>query len=148
MGKNLYLDLSSTKGFYSEALYNEVKAEVVAAHALLRSKKGAGNDFLGWLDLPVSFDSREFEAIKKAAARIQEQSQVLLAIGIGGSYLGAKAVIDALSHSFNSKNVIFAGNNMSADYLNDLLDYIKDKDISLNVISKSGDILNLLLNYY
>ena len=107
MGKNLYLDLSSTKGFYSEALYNEVKAEVVAAHALLRSKKGAGNDFLGWLDLPVSFDSREFEAIKKAAARIQEQSQVLLAIGIGGSYLGAKSAIEMLKKYFNQPGVEF-----------------------------------------
>ena len=140
MGKNLYLDLSSTKGFYSEALYNEVKAEVVAAHALLRSKKGAGNDFLGWLDLPVSFDSREFEAIKKAAARIQEQSQVLLAIGIGGSYLGAKSAIEMLKKYFNQPGVevIFVGNHISSTYCAQLLDYIKDKDFSINVISKSG----------
>lgn len=112
------------------------KKDVAKAHGYLHEKTGLGNDFLGWIDLKI--DVTELEKIKVAASKIRKQSDLLIVIGIGGSYLGAKAVIDALSHSFNSKSVIFAGNNMSPDYLNDLLDFIEDKDISLNVISKSG----------
>lgn len=140
MNNKLCLDLSQTKGFYDEKLYECVKQEVIAAHALLRSKKGAGNDFLGWLDLPVSFDSREFEQIKQAAAKIQQQSKVLLAIGIGGSYLGAKSAIEMLKKYFghDGVEVIFVGNHISSTYCAELLDYLSDKDFSINVISKSG----------
>ena len=110
--------------------------ELVKAHNKIHNKTGEGSDFLGWVDLKIEVP--ELEKIKVVASKIRKQSDLLIVIGIGGSYLGARAVIDALSHTFKSKNVIFAGNNMSADYLNDLLDFIKDKEISLNVISKSG----------
>ena len=115
------------------------KKEVIKAHEKIHEGTGEGSDFLGWVNLKINVE--ELEKIKVAASKIRKQSDVLIVIGIGGSYLGSKAVIDALSHSFNPKSVIFAGNNMSPDYLNDLLDYIKDKDISLNVISKSGTTL-------
>ncbi len=140
MSKKLTLDVSQAKAFFTAEAYEEVKKEVVEAHKLLRSKKGAGNDFLGWLDLPVSYDHREFERIKAAAARIQAQSQVLLAIGIGGSYLGARSAIEMLSKYFNRSGVevIFVGNHISSTYTKELLDYLKDKDYSINVISKSG----------
>ena len=140
MNKKLCLDVSQAVSFCDKNLYEEVKKEVEAAHKLLRSKKGAGNDFLGWLDLPISYDHREFCRIKQAAAKIKEQSQVLLAIGIGGSYLGAKSAIEMLKRYFNQPGVevIFVGNQISSTYTAQLLDYLKDKDFSINVISKSG----------
>ena len=140
MEKRLVLDISKTKGFYDEKLFDEVSKEILKAHDLLRSKKGPGNDFLGWLDLPINYDSREFSAIKQAAAKIKNQSQVLLAIGIGGSYLGARSAIEMLKKYFGQPGVevIFVGNQISSSYAADLLDYLKDKDFSINVISKSG----------
>ncbi len=140
MEKKLELDISKAKPFIDEKDYKALEKEVVKAHEVLRSKKGAGNDFLGWLDLPVAYDHREFERIKEAAKRIQDQSQVLLAIGIGGSYLGARSAIEMLKKYFNQKGVevIFVGNHISSTYVAELLDYIKDKDFSINVISKSG----------
>lgn len=137
------LDLSNSGISEKEIL--KYKKEVLKAHTNLHEKQGAGSDFLGWVNLKI--DVQELEKIKVAASKIRKQSDVLIVIGIGGSYLGSKAVIDALSHTFNPKNVIFAGNNMSADYLNDLLDYIKDKDISLNVISKSGTTIEPALTF-
>lgn len=107
----------------------------------LMSKSGEGNDFLGWIDRPVDYDKDEFERIKKAAAKIRENSDVLVSIGIGGSYLGIKAVEVACDSYFNSKRdteIIYAGHQISSQYLVELLDYLKDKDYSLNVISKSG----------
>lgn len=107
----------------------------------LMSKSGEGNDFLGWIDRPVDYDKDEFERIKKAAANIRENSDVLVSIGIGGSYLGIKAVEVACDSYFNSKRdteIIYAGHQISSQYLVELLDYLKDKDYSLNVISKSG----------
>lgn len=106
------------------------------AHEKLENKTGAGSDFLGWVKL--EYDKEEVERIKEVAQRIRKNSDFLIVIGIGGSYLGARAVIDALSHSFRQKNVLFAGNNLSPDYLNDLIEFIGEKDFSLNVISKSG----------
>lgn len=140
MSNKLTLDISKTKAFYTPEDYENVKKEIVEAHKLLRSKKGAGNDFLGWLDLPISYDKDEFERIKKAAKRIQAQSNVLLAIGIGGSYLGARSAIEMLKRYFNQEGVevIFVGNHISSTYTHQLLDYLKDKDYSINVISKSG----------
>lgn len=120
---------------------------VQAAHDQLHNKTGAGNDFLGWLDLPTDYDKDEFARIKQAAAKIQSDSDVLLVVGIGGSYLGARAAIEALTHSFfnvlskedrKAPQVFFVGNSISAPYLNQLLDAIKGKDVSVNVISKSG----------
>lgn len=107
----------------------------------LMSKSGEGNDFLGWIDRPVDYDKDEFERIKKAASKIRENSDVLVSIGIGGSYLGIKAVEVACDSYFNSKRdteIIYAGHQLSGQYLVELLDYLKDKDYSLNVISKSG----------
>ena len=137
------LDLSNSGISEKEIL--KYKKEVLKAHTNLHEKQGAGSDFLGWVNLKL--DVQELEKIKVAASKIRKQSDVLIVIGIGGSYLGSKVVIDALSHTFNPKNVIFAGNNMSSDYLNDLLDYIKDKDISLNVISKSGTTIEPALTF-
>ncbi len=140
MGNYIKLDVSQTAKFIDAKLCEEVKKEIVAAHDLLRSKKGAGNDFLGWLDLPVSFDTREFSRIQQAANKIQKQSKVLLAIGIGGSYLGARSAIEMLKKYFNQEGVevIFVGNQISSTYTKQLLGYLKDKDFSINVISKSG----------
>lgn len=107
----------------------------------LINKSGEGNDFLGWIDRPIDYDKDEFERIKKAAANIRENSDVLVSIGIGGSYLGIKAVEVACDSYFNSKRdteIIYAGHQISSQYLVELLDYLKNKDYSLNVISKSG----------
>lgn len=120
---------------------DKYEERALAAFDTLMNKDGAGNDFLGWIDRPVDYDKDEFERIKKAAARIRENSDVLVSIGIGGSYLGIKAVDVACDSYFNSKRkteIIYAGNQISGEYLADLLDYLKDKDYSLNVISKSG----------
>ncbi|SHK08011.1 glucose-6-phosphate isomerase [Tepidibacter formicigenes] len=139
---------------YSNAL-NFVRKEEVdfmvpsikMAHELLHNKTGPGNDFLGWLDLPLNYDKEEFERIKLAAEKIKNNSDVLLVIGIGGSYLGARAAIEMLGHSFRNNlskedrkapEVYFVGNNISSTYIMNLMDVIKDKDISINVISKSG----------
>ncbi|HQD49955.1 MAG TPA: glucose-6-phosphate isomerase [Defluviitaleaceae bacterium] len=117
------------------------------AHNMLHNKTGAGNDFLGWIDLPVNYDKEEFNRVKAAAKRIRENSDVFIVIGIGGSYLGARAVIEALGHSFynmlpkekrQGPGIYFVGNNISGTYVQHLLDLIEGKDISVNVISKSG----------
>ena len=140
MGNYIKLDVSKACQFVDAKALEALKKEILAAHDLLRSKKGAGNDFLGWLDLPVSFDTREFSRIQQAAAKIQKQSDVLVAIGIGGSYLGAKSAIEMLKRYFNQKGieVIFVGNQISSTYTKQLIEYLKDKDFSINVISKSG----------
>ena len=113
----------------------------------LISKSGAGNDFLGWLDLPVDYDKEEFERIKKAAAKIQADSEVLVVIGIGGSYLGARAAIEFLRHGFynnlpkktrKTPEIYYAGNSISGTYLSGLVEVIGDRDFSVNIISKSG----------
>ena len=115
--------------------------KALEAFDTLINKSGKGNDFLGWIDRPVDYDKDEFERIKKAASKIRENSDVLVSIGIGGSYLGIKAVEVACDSYFNSKRdteIIYAGHQLSGQYLAELLDYLKDKDYSLNVISKSG----------
>ncbi len=140
MNKYLNLDISLTKKFYNEKEFEAVKKEIIDAHSLLRSKKGPGNDFLGWLDLPVDYDKEEFDRIKKAAEVIKKQSDVLLVIGIGGSYLGARSAIEMLKKYFGNPGceIIFVGNHISSSYVNDLIEYLKTKDYSINVISKSG----------
>jgi glucose-6-phosphate isomerase len=113
----------------------------------LVSKTGAGNDFLGWIDLPVAYDKEEFARIQKAAEQIRKDSEVLLVIGIGGSYLGARAAIEFLGHSFanmvskevrKSPEIYYVGNNISSKYIHDLMDVVGDRDFSINMISKSG----------
>ena len=129
---------------FSNVVLNDIdkyEEKALEAFDTLMNKDGEGNDFLGWIDRPVDYDKDEFERIKKAAARIREKSDVLVSIGIGGSYLGIKAVEVACDSYFNSKRkteIIYAGNQISGEYLSDLLDYLEDKDYSLNVISKSG----------
>ena len=129
---------------FSNVILNDIdkyEEKALEAFDTLMNKDGEGNDFLGWIDRPVDYDKDEFERIKKAAARIREKSDVLVSIGIGGSYLGIKAVEVACDSYFNSKRkteIIYAGNQISGEYLSDLLDYLEDKDYSLNVISKSG----------
>ncbi len=140
MKKYIKLDISQAQSFFTEKEYAHMQQEITAAHKLLRARTGAGNDFLGWLELPKDFNRQEVEDIKKAAKRIQNQSSVLLAIGIGGSYLGARAAIEMLKKYFNNTGVevIFVGNHISSTYVADLMDYLQDKEFSINVISKSG----------
>ena len=138
---------SKALDFFSKDEVDALQPYVDLAHQMLHEKTGLGNDFLGWVDLPKNYDKEEFARIKKAAKKIQSDSDVLVVIGIGGSYLGARAAIECLGHSFRNNltkeerktpEIYFAGNNISSTYLMDLLDVIKDKDVSLNVISKSG----------
>ena len=145
--KKISLDYSKISKFVSENELNELKNKVELVSEKLHNKTGAGNDFLGWLDLPVNYDKEEFARIKKAAEKIKNDSEVLIVIGIGGSYLGAKAAIEFLSHSFynnlpkdkrKTPEVYFAGTNMSGVYLQHLIDVVGDRDFSVNVISKSG----------
>lgn len=147
MGREVSLDYSKTAGFISAEEVKNMKDAVMCARDVLLKKTGAGNDFLGWIDLPVDYDKEEFDRIKKAAARIQGDSDVLLVIGIGGSYLGARAAIEFLSHSFyntltredrKTPEIYFVGNSISSKYITDLKDMLKGKDFSINIISKSG----------
>lgn len=117
-----------------------IKDEVVQANQALKDGSGLGNDFLGWVDLPVDYDKEEFARILKAAEKIKANSDVLLAIGIGGSYLGAKAVYEALTNSYkkDKPELIFVGNHLSSTEIVELKEYLQDKDFSINVISKSG----------
>ncbi len=140
--KNIRFDYSKALDFFNKEEIEMIKPQVSAAHKAIHEKTGAGNDFLGWVDLPVNYDKEEFDRIKKAAERIRSNSDVLVVIGIGGSYLGAKAAIDFLTgpfYNYTAKTqIIFAGNNISPNYLNSVLECIEGKDVSVNVISKSG----------
>ncbi len=141
------LDYSKVKGFVTDEEIKSIEARVLAAHKTLTEGTGEGNDFLGWLSLPFDYDKEEFARIKKSAEKIKSDSEVLVVIGIGGSYLGAKAAIDMLSNNFynllskedrKTPQILFAGNSISGSYLAQLVDFVKDKDFSVNVISKSG----------
>ena len=146
MGK-VSFDYGKASDFISQEEISYMTKLVEDARELLVSRKGAGNDFLGWLDLPVDYDKEEFARIKKAAEKIQGDSEVLVVIGIGGSYLGARAAIDFLRHGFynivskeirKTPEIYFAGNSISSSYLAELIEVIGDRDFSVNVISKSG----------
>ena len=146
MGK-IKFDYSKAVNFFNEEEVLSMQPYVDLAHGMVHEKTGLGNDFLGWVELPNNYDKAEFDRIKEAAQKIKSDSDVLLVIGIGGSYLGARAAIEMCSHSFrnnlnkedrNAPEIYFVGNNISSTYMMDLLDIIKDKDVSLNVISKSG----------
>ncbi len=147
MMSRVRFDYSKAAGFVSESEIANMKKLAEAAKEVLVTKSGAGNDFLGWIDLPVDYDKEEFARIKKAAKKIQEDSEVLVVIGIGGSYLGARAAIEFLRHSFynmvskeirKTPEIYYAGNSISGTYLKHLIDVIGDRDFSVNVISKSG----------
>ena len=140
-------DYSKAAPFIKDHEVDSMKKLAEDAKELLVSKTGAGNDFLGWIDLPVDYDKDEFSRIKKAAAKIQSDSEVLLVIGIGGSYLGARAAVEFLRHSFynvvskeirKTPEIYFVGNSISSTYIRHLMDVIGDRDFSINMISKSG----------
>ncbi len=140
-------DYSKVSSFISDEEVVNMKKIAEDAKKVLLEKTGAGNDFLGWIDLPVDYDKEEFERIKKAAKKIQGDSEVLVVIGIGGSYLGARAAIEFLRHGFynnvskevrKTPEIYYAGNSISPAYLKGLIDVIGDRDFSVNIISKSG----------
>ena len=134
------LNVENALKFVDEAKINALKEEVLAAKDVLLSKSGAGNDFLGWLDLPFDYDKEEFERILACAERIKNQADVLLVIGIGGSYLGAKSAIEMLRKYFGNQGleIIFVGHQISGTYVKELIEYLADKEFAINVISKSG----------
>lgn len=144
---NIVFDYSKASGFVSAEEMENMKATVMCARDTLMNKSGVGNDFLGWIDLPTEYDKEEFHRIKTAAEKIQKDSDVLLVVGIGGSYLGARAAIEFLSHSFynvlskgsrKTPEIYFVGNSISSKYIHDLKDVLEGKDFSVNIISKSG----------
>ena len=147
MSRQVTFDYSKAGSFISEEEIGYMKKLTLDAKETLVSKTGAGNDFLGWIDLPVDYDKEEFARIKAAAKKIQSDSDVLLVIGIGGSYLGARAAIEFLSHSFynvldksvrKTPEIYFCGNSISSTYLKHLMDVVGNRDFSINMISKSG----------
>ena len=147
MGREVRFDYSKAAGFISQEEIDNMEDAVMGAKKKLVEKNGAGNDYVGWVDLPVDYDKEEFARIKKAAAKIQSDSDVLLVVGIGGSYLGARAAIEFLSHSFynvlpkgarKTPEIYFVGNSISSKYIKDLKDVLEGKDFSVNIISKSG----------
>ena len=134
------LNLENAYKFVASEQIDALKSEVVEAANVLVSQKGAGNDFLGWLNLPLDYDKEEFDRILTAAEKIKAQADVLVVIGIGGSYLGAKSAIEMLKKYFGNKGVeiIFVGHQISGTYVSELIEYLKDKEFAINVISKSG----------
>lgn len=140
-------DYSKATPFFNQHEVDYLSGAVETAHHQLHNGTGAGNDYIGWVDLPVNYDKEEFSRIQQAAQKIKSDSDVLLVIGIGGSYLGARAALEALQHSFynvlekekrETPQIFFVGNNISSTYIKDLLTVIEGKDVSINVISKSG----------
>lgn len=147
MSGKVTFDYSKATAFIKDHEVANMKKLVLDAKEELVSRTGAGNDFLGWIDLPVDYDKEEFDRIKKAAEKIRNDSDVLLVIGIGGSYLGARAAIEFLGHNFfnmvskkirKAPEIYFVGNNLSSTYIKGLMDVIGDRDFSINMISKSG----------
>ncbi|MBE3570265.1 MAG: glucose-6-phosphate isomerase [Bacillales bacterium] len=144
---HIQFDYSKALTFFGEHEIHYLQDAVKVFHHALHEKTGQGHDFTGWIDLPVGYDKEEFARIQKAATKIQQDSDVLLVIGIGGSYLGARAAIEMLNHSFynalpsekrKTPQIIFTGNNISSTYMKDVMDFLDGKDFSINVISKSG----------
>ena len=147
MGDRVTFDYSKAEKFIGEHEVKAMERIALQAKEVLVDRSGAGNDFLGWIDLPVDYDKEEFARIKAAAEKIQSDSEVLIVIGIGGSYLGARAAIEFLRHSFynsvskeirKTPEIYYAGNSISSAYLTDLLQVVGDRDFSVNIISKSG----------
>lgn len=147
MAKNVHFDYKKALSFVQQHELDYFAEPVKLAHEQLHNKTGAGSDYVGWVDLPTEYDKEEFARIQQAAKQIQSDSDVLIVIGIGGSYLGARAAIEMLSHSFyntlskeqrKTPQIFYAGNNISSTYVKHLLDVLEGKDFSVNVISKSG----------
>ena len=144
---NINLDYSKAESFFTEDARKEMTGQVLEGLDTLKNKTGAGNTHLGWVDLPVDYDKEEFDRIEKAAAKIREDSDVLVVLGIGGSYLGARAANEFLNHSFYNQlpkevrkapEIYYCGNSLSSTYIKNLVEIIGDRDFSINVISKSG----------
>ncbi|MGJ8730373.1 glucose-6-phosphate isomerase [Listeria aquatica] len=144
---HINFDYSKALRFFDEHELDYLEPAVKVAHDMLHNGTGAGSDYLGWVNLPSDYDKEEFDRILKASKKIQSDSEVLIVIGIGGSYLGARAAIETLNHSFynvldkkdrKTPQVFFAGNSISSSYLHDLIEVVGDRDFSVNVISKSG----------
>ena len=140
---SVVLNTKHLSGFINEEEYKAIYPQVEAAHNQLEAKNGPGNDFLGWMYLPRDYDKEEFARIKEAAKKIREDSEVLVVAGIGGSYLGARAVIEAVKGLYHNEledgpKIYFCGNSISPSYLNDIIALCKGKKFSINVISKSG----------
>ena len=139
---HIQLDYGKTLEFFGEHELEQQKDIVKTLHKTIHEGTGAGNNFLGWVDLPIDYDKEEFSRIVEASKRIKVNSDVLVVIGIGGSYLGARAAIEMLTSSFRTNNdypeIVFVGNHLSSNYTKELVDYLADKDFSVNVISKSG----------
>ena len=141
MSKYINVDFSKAQDFFDVDKLPKIEVEIKKAHETLHAGTGKGNEFLGWVELPNNYDKEEFSRIKKSAAKIQSDSEVLLVIGIGGSYLGAKAALEMLTKTFDKNRkleLIFVGHHISSNYMVELMDYIDGKDFSINVISKSG----------
>lgn len=147
MAESISFDYSNAKFMVSDEEIKAMEVRVLEAKQTLLDRTGEGNEFLGWIDLPIDYDKEEFSRIKAAAKKIQSDSEVLIVIGIGGSYLGARAAIEALGHTFHNvldkdmrrtPEIYFAGHNISSTYLEHLLDVVGDRDFSINIISKSG----------
>lgn len=145
--KSLHFDYSKSSNFIKKYEVENIIPMAKVAQEMLANGTGAGSDFLGWVNLPTNYDKEEFDRIKKSAKKIQSDSDYLVVVGIGGSYLGARAVIEALNNNFKNfmskeenklPKIIFAGNSISSTYLSELVDFLKDKEFSINVISKSG----------
>ena len=150
MMQGITLDFSGIEKFVTKEELNQFLYKINSAHNKLINRDGLGNEYLGWMDLPTNRDEEEISRIKECASKIQKQADVFIVIGIGGSYLGAKAVIDLFTNTFSNllpesqrkfPQIIFAGNNISAKYLRNLVEYVEDKDFAINVISKSGTTL-------
>lgn len=141
--EKITFDYKKALSFVSKEELNNMQNSISKAHNDLNNGTGLGHDYIGWLKYPANYDKEEYERIKKCAVKIRRDSDVFIVVGIGGSYLGARAVIEMLSSPFDALNskkpiILYAGNSLSSTYLSELLAFIKDKDVTINVISKSG----------
>ena len=148
--QGIFLEDENVKKFITEEEYEQMCKKVEEAHDMLENQTGKGSEMLGWMNLPADRDEEEIARIKECADRINKQADVFVVIGIGGSYLGAKAMIDLFDNTFSNlesyserkhPQIIFAGNNLSGKYLRNLVEFLEDKDFAINVISKSGSTL-------
>lgn len=154
--QGISVDFSGMSSFVSREELNSMEEDVCLAHDMLEQKNGEGKNMLGWMDLPTRTSDEEIKKIKLAAEKIRKQAEVFIVVGIGGSYLGSRAIIDIFSDNFSNlkreserkhPQILFAGNNLSGKYLRNLIEYIQDKDVAINVISKSGTTLEPAITF-
>ena len=154
--QSISVDFKGLNNFVKDYELKVIENRVKEAHEMINNKTGLGKEMLGWLELPIKRNDEEIERIKKCALKIQKQADVFIVVGIGGSYLGSRAVIELLQNTFSNletynqrkgPQIIFAGNNLSGKYLRNLIEYIQDKDVAINVISKSGKTLEPAITF-